>query len=547
MLARMEQAATASTASFTPETSEAIARARQHSVGDLVRRTALRYPDKLAVVDGNRRATFAELDAAVNRAARALAGRGLVKGDRLALLSHNCWQYAVLAFATAKLGVVLVPINFMLGADEIGFILDHSGAAGLVTEDALAPTAERALKSAGSATGVRGWISLSGEPAGQGWEDVDEWMDEGEAGEPGTLVADDDPLRLMYTSGTESRPKGVMLSSRSLIAQYVSCAIDGGMSVDDIEVHALPMYHCAQLDCFFSVDVYLGATSVLLPAPDPAALLATIERERVTKLFCPPTVWISLLRSPNFETRDLSSLRKGYYGASAMPVEVLRELQRRLPDVSLWNFYGQTEMAPLATILRPHEQLPRAGSAGRASINVETRCVDDDDRPVPAGEVGEIVHRSPHAALGYYRDEEKTAAAFRNGWFHSGDLGVMSEDGYLSVVDRKKDMIKTGGENVASREVEEAIYELDGVAEVAVFGISHPHWIEAVTAVVVPKPGSHLDAAQVQAHARERLAGYKRPKYVVLADSLPKNPSGKILKRELRQRHADLAVEESAH
>jgi fatty-acyl-CoA synthase len=199
-------------------------------------------------------------------------------------------------------------------------------------------------------------------------------------------------------------------------------------------------------------------------------------------------------------------------------------------------------MAPLATILRPEEQMTRAGSAGRAAINVETRCVDDEDRPVLPGEVGEIVHRSPHAALGYYRDEEKTADAFRNGWFHSGDLGVMTDDGYLSVVDRKKDMIKTGGENVASREVEEAIYQLEGVAEVAVFGISHPHWIEAVTAVVVPKPGADLDVDRVRAHVQEHLAGYKRPKYVVLADTLPKNPSGKILKRELRHRHADLAT-----
>jgi fatty-acyl-CoA synthase len=529
-------------ASTNPDTSAAIARARQHSVGDLLRRTALRYPDKLAVIDGGRRVTFAEFDAGVNRAAHALADRGLAKGDRLALLSHNCWQYAVLAFATARLGVVLVPVNFMLGAEEIGFILGHSGTKGMISEDALAGTAEKALASAGLSDGVRGRIALGGTAPAAGWEDVDAWIgSDGDASEPGVPIADDDPLRLMYTSGTEARPKGVMLSSRSLIAQYVSCAIDGGMSVEDIEVHSLPMYHCAQLDCFFSVDVYLGATSIILPGPDPAAVLATIERERVTKLFCPPTVWISLLHHPDFDTRDLSSLRKGYYGASAMPVPVLHELRRRLPDVQLWNFYGQTEMAPLATILRPHEQLPHAGSAGRASINVETRLVDDEDNPVPPGEIGEIVHRSPHAALGYYNDEEKTAAAFRNGWFHSGDLGVMTDDGYLSVVDRKKDMIKTGGENVASREVEEALYRLDGVAEVAVFGISHSYWIEAVTAVVVPKPGVQLTAEQVHAHARAVLASYKRPKYVVFADALPKNPSGKILKRDLRTKHADLA------
>jgi fatty-acyl-CoA synthase len=525
---------------FGPETTTAVTRARRHSVGDLLHRTARRYPDKPAVVAGDHRVTYRQFDVAVNRAAHALAARGLAKGDRLALLSHNSWQYAVLAFATAKLGVVLVPVNFMLGPDEIAYILRHSGASGMVAEDALAPTAERALATAGVTGGVRGWIPLSGAAPSSGWEDVDGWWQEGPDAAPEVLVGDDDPLRLMYTSGTESRPKGVMLSSRSLIAQYVSCAIDGGMSPDDVELHSLPMYHCAQLDCFFSVDVYLGATSIIVPGPDPATLLATIARERVTKLFCPPTVWISLLRHPDFDTTDLSSLRKGYYGASPMPVEVLRELQRRLPDVQLWNFYGQTEMAPLATILRPDEQLPRAGSAGRASLNVETMLVDDAGSPVPPGEVGEIVHRSPHAALGYYNDEEKTAEAFAGGWFHSGDLGVMTEDGYLSVVDRKKDMIKTGGENVASREIEEAIYELDGVAEVAVFGISHPHWIEAVTAVVVAKPGASLSAEDVDAHARARLAGYKRPKYVVLADALPKNPSGKILKRELRDQHADL-------
>jgi fatty-acyl-CoA synthase len=523
-----------------PLSEHLVGRARQHALGDLLRRTALRSPGKLAVVSGDRRLTFAEFEAAANRCANALAARGLGKGDRLALLSHNCWEYGALAFATAKLGVLLVPVNFMLGADEVAYILRHAEVAAVVVEDALEPTAAKALELAELGDVVRGRIPTGA--GGGAWEDVGTWLSEGDASAPDVFVADDDPLRIMYTSGTESRPKGVLLSSRSLISQYVSCVIDGGMSADDVEVHSLPLYHCAQLDCFFSVDVYLGATSVLLPGPDPAALLAAVERERATKLFAPPTVWISLLRHENFDRTDLSSLRKGYYGASAMPVEVLRELSRRLPDVALWNFYGQTEMAPLATILRPHEQLERAGSAGRASLNVETRIVDDEDRPVAPGVVGEIAHRGPHATLGYYRDEEKTAEAFRSGWFHSGDLGVLDEDGYLSVVDRKKDMIKTGGENVASREVEEALYLLDGVAEVAVFGIGHPHWIEAVTAVVVPRDGVTLTAAQVMDHAKAHLAGYKRPKYVVFADRLPKNPSGKIVKRELRERHAGLAT-----
>lgn len=520
-----------------------VQQARQQALGDLPRRTARRVPDKLAVVDGDTRLTFAELDAVVDRTAAALAAAGLGKGDRLALLCHNCWQFAVLNFAAARAGVVLVPVNFMLGGDEIAFILDHSGAAAFVVEDALVPTAEKALAAANGSVATRAVVRLGDGELPAGWTDAQEWFDH-QGTPPMVPVADDDPVRMMFTSGTESRPKGALLSSRSLLWQYVSCALDGNMTADDVELHTLPLYHCAQLDCFLGTDVYLGATSIILPAPEPAAILRTIAAERVTKFFAPPTVWIGLLRCPDFDTTDLSSLRKGYYGASPMPVEVLKEIQRRLPDVDLWNFYGQTEMAPLATILGPDEQLEYAGSAGRAALNVETRIVDDLDQPVPAGTVGEIVHRSPHATLGYYRDEAKTAEAFREGWFHSGDLGYVDEDGRLYVVDRKKDMIKTGGENVASREVEEAIYGLDGVAEVAVFGISHPRWVEAVAAVVVPKEGVTLTPEAVLEHARSVMAHYKAPKYVVIAEALPKNPSGKILKRELRSAHAGLAQED---
>ena len=220
---------------------------------------------------------------------------------------------------------------------------------------------------------------------------------------------------------------------------------------------------------------------------------------------------------------------------------MLREIGERLPNIRLWNFYGQTEMAPLATILKPQFQVSHAGSAGIASLNVETRVVDDDDVEVPRGAVGEIAHRSPHAMVGYWNDPEKTAAAFRNGWFHSGDLGVMDEDGYLTIVDRKKDMIKSGGENVASKEVEEALYQHPAVAEAAVFGIEDPHWIEAVTAAVVLRAGTTATPAELIAHARERLAPYKSPKHIVIVDALPKNPSGKVLKRELRTTFSDLS------
>lgn len=523
-----------------------IAGSRRHTISDLLRRSAARFPDKTAIVYGQLRQTYAELDIVVNRTANGLSERGVRKGDRIALLSHNNHSFVVAHFALARLGAILVPINFMLGPTEVAYILEHSGATGMIVEDALLKTADAAIKTADAerSVRVRGVIVEHGTDTSGGWEALQTWMEHPDATVPDVTLADDDPLQLLYTSGTESRPKGATLTSRSLIAQYVSCIVDGQMSANDVEVHSMPLFHCAQLHCFLTPDIYLGATSIILPGPEPASILATIERERATKLFCPPTVWIALLRHPDFGTRDLSSLAKGYYGASIMPVEVLKELSRRLPSVRLFNFYGQTEMSPVATILTPEDQMRKAGSAGRPCINVETIIVDDDDRPVPPGTEGEIVHRSPHAMLNYWNDPEKTAESFRNGWFHSGDLGVIDEEGYLYVVDRKKDMIKTGGENVASREVEEAIYAHPAVAEVAVFGVSHPRWIEAVTAAVVLRSGQTLTADELIAFCREGLAGYKTPKYVVIVDQLPKNASGKILKRALRDAYASLAQTE---
>ncbi len=524
-----------------------IAHAQSQAIGDLLRRSAARNPEKTAIVYRDLRQTYAELDVTVNRTAAALAARGIGAGDRLVLFSHNNHAFVVAYFALARLGAVSVPVNFMLTAGDVAYVLTHCGAVGLIAEDALVPVAEQALaKQAlagptgpagpGAAAGgitVRGVIPEHGQEQ-PGWEPVTDWMTHADATPPDITVAGDDLAQLIYTSGTESRPKGAMLSHRSLIAQYVSCVVDGEMTGADVEVHSLPLYHCAQLHCFLTPGIYLGATNVVLPGADPAAILQAVETERATKLFCPPTVWISLLRHPDFSCRDLSTLRKGYYGSSVMPVEVLKEIGARLPDVRLFNFYGQTEMGPLATVLKPADQVRKPGSAGRAALNVETLVVDDAGRPQPAGEIGEIVHRSPHAMLGYWQDPDRTAQAFAGGWFHSGDLGVMDSEGYLTVVDRQKDMIKTGGENVASREVEEALYQHPAVAEVAVFGLSHPRWIEAVTAAVVLRDGQSATPEELIAHCRARLAGFKVPKHLVFVDVLPKNASGKLLKRELR-------------
>lgn len=494
-------------------------------------RTRLRVPGKTAIVYRDVRQTYAELDETVSRLANALSVRGVGKADRIALFSHNNYAFVVAYLALARLGAVSVPINFMLAAHEVRYMLEHSEVSGLIVEDTLLPVAEEANA---DALALRGVITEGGEGVPAGWESVVDWMTHGDATEPDVDIAEEDLAQLIYTSGTESRPKGAMLSHGNLIAQYVSCIVDGEMTADDVEVHSLPLYHCAQLHCFLTPGLYLGATNIVLPRADAAAILATIEEARATKLFCPPTVWISLLRHPDFDRRDLSSLRKGYYGASIMPVEVLKEIGARLPEVRLFNFYGQTEMAPLATVLKPEDQVRKAGSAGRPVLNVETMVVDDNGIPVAAGQVGEIVHRSPQAMLGYWKDPEKTAEAFVGGWFHSGDLGVQDSEGYLSVVDRKKDMIKTGGENVASREVEEALYTHSAVAEVAVFGVPHSRWIEAVTAAVVLRNGESATAEELITHCRRRLAGFKIPKNVVFVDELPKNASGKVLKRELR-------------
>jgi fatty-acyl-CoA synthase len=507
--------------------------ARQHTIGDLLRRSAHRNPDKTAIRCGPVAWTYKEFDEICNRLARGLIINGVTTGDRVAIVARNSHAFAAVRFAVARAGAVLVPINFMLNEEEIAFILRSSGAKAVAIGPEFADVCRTAVK---RDTKVEWVFGLPGEdqPANAGIElDIDALLDKDTS--PVVTGLDDTMLaQIVYTSGTESSPKGAMLTHGAVMWQYVSCIVEGSMHADDVMLHALPMYHCAQLDVFLGPAIYLGMTNIIVGQAHPDVILPLLEKERVTSFFAPPTVWIALLRSPLFDKTDLSALEKAYYGASIMPVEVLREMQQRLPKVRLWNLYGQTEIAPLATVLQPEDQLRKPGSAGMPVLNVETRVVDDAMRDVGIGEVGEIVHRSPQLLSGYYNDAERTQAAFEGGWFHTGDLATVDKDGYIAVVDRKKDMIKTGGENVASREVEEAIYLLPQVSEVAVIGLPDPKWIEAVTAVIVVKPDQALDEASVMAHCGEHLAHFKAPKRVVFVDSLPKNPSGKVLKRDLR-------------
>jgi len=508
---------------------------RSQSLAELLHRTARRHPRKPAIACGEVAWSYAEFDALVSRLAAGLHAHDIAKGAHVAVLSRNSHAFAALRFALARLGAVLVPINFMLKAEEVAYILRHAGARTLAVDDGLAKLGRDAAK---LDTKVERFIALPGEaaPEPQGADMLGfTALAATRAEAPAVEIAGSDLAQIVYTSGTESLPKGAMLSHEAVIWQYTSCIVDGEMAASDLMLHSLPLYHCAQLDVFLGPAVYLGCSNVITGVPSADNLLPLLQRHRITSFFAPPTVWISLLRSPLFDATDLSALRKGYYGASIMPVEVLREMQRRLPQVRLWNFYGQTEIAPLATVLKPDDQLRKPGSAGRPALNVETRVVDDAMRDVAVGEVGEIVHRSPQLLAGYYNDPERTAAAFEGGWFHSGDLAIVDDEGYISVVDRKKDMIKSGGENVASREVEEAIYGLAQVSEVAVIGLPHPRWVEAVVAVVVRKQGQALSEKEVVDHCSQRLGGFKVPKGVVFVDALPKNPSGKLLKRELRK------------
>ncbi len=510
---------------------------RRQTIADLLHRTARRFPGKTGLVCGSTSWTFAQFDEVTDRVAAGLAAMGVGHASRVAVLARNSHGFAVLRFALARLGAVLVPINFMLKADEVAYILRHAQAPILATDSGLADLARSA---AALDTAVKQFIWLPSEDPSepvQGMVSFDALAATQAAPSATPQLASTDLAQIVYTSGTESMPKGAMLTHDAVISQYASCAVDASIASGDLLLHALPLYHCAQLDVFFGPAVYVGATSVITAKPTPDNLLPLIARHGITSFFAPPTVWIALLRSPLLDTTDLSALRKGYYGASIMPVEVLRELAQRLPKVGFWNLYGQTEIAPLATMLGPEDQLRKPGSCGRAVLNVETRVVDDALNDVVPGEVGEIVHRSPHLMLGYFKDEERTRAAFEGGWFHSGDLATIDSEGFITVVDRKKDMIKTGGENVASREVEEMIYRLPAVSEVAVVGLPHPKWVEAVAAVIVVKAGQALTEQQVIAHCQQNMAGFKAPKGVVFTDALPKNPSGKLLKRDLREKY----------
>lgn len=501
---------------------------RTDTVDGVLRRAAARHPDRTALTFDDRSWTYRELDDAVTRAAGRLLGVGLVPGDRVAGYGVNSDAYVIGFLACARAGLVHVPVNYALTGGELHYLLAQSGARAVLVDPALVDGVE-AVRADLAVEHVIPLRDASGS-----------LLDAGRAGDVPRLaggVSSGDLVQLLYTSGTTSKPKGAMMTHGALVHEYVSSVIALGLNAEDNPLICMPLYHSAGMHVFMLPYLSVGATVHLMQTPDIPEILRRIEADRIGSLFLAPTVWVPLAGHPDLDTRDLSSLRKAQYGASIMPVTVLNRLRERYPDLGFYNCFGQSEIGPLATVLGPEDHEDRPSSCGRAVFFVEARVVDADGNEVPDGEPGEILYRSPQLCQGYWDNPEATAEAFRDGWFHSGDLVTRDRAGYITVVDRIKDVINTGGILVASREVEDALYTHPAVAEVAVIGVPDEKWIEAVTAVVALRADADPDAVTADVlieHVRQHLAPFKVPKRIRFVTALPRNQSGKLLKRELR-------------
>jgi acyl-CoA synthetase (AMP-forming)/AMP-acid ligase II len=512
------------------------------NVGDLLTRSAARYPARLAVADGDRRLTYAELNALANRVAHALAGRGYRRGDALAIASGNSLEFLAAYFACAKTGVVCVPVNLGWRADEVAYVLGHSGARGMLVETQLVAAMTPALEKAAGVADVivapgtgEPW---EGRPAGRSWVTFGQFVDGMPHSDPECYVTDRDPLSYLYTSGTTSFPKGVVGSHTAIYLESLSVALETRFAEDDRFAVLLPMFHTAQLNAFCTPAVAVGAALFLRRGFDAADLLGLVESERITQLFALPMMYRAMLDHPSIATRDLGSLRRACYAMAPMPDAQLR----RCLEVFGCDFYllfGQTEMSPVATFFRPEHQLSHPGAVGTPVANVQVAIMDADGQLLGTGRDGEIVYRGPHTLTGYLKNPEATAEVFAHGWFHSGDVGHFDGDGVLWFADRYKDVIKTGGENVASIEVEKAVYAADpDIAEVVVVGLPHERWSEAITAVVVPRPGAQLDPQAIIDGVKQQVDSYKVPKSVIVTDELPRTSTGKVQKNVVRQRYA---------
>lgn len=498
------------------------------TIAGVLAATAQRCPDRIALICGDRHYTYRELDQAVNQTAHALAAAGVAKGDRLVLMSHNDDGYVVAAYAALRLGALIVPVNPGSPVPELQYLLADSGATMLVfgagvakTVIALAETEAPTAKLLALGT-VEGYEDLFDSAATQSWEAPEIHIDE-----------TDDAL-ILYTSGTTGRPKGALFDHHRTIWVGIGAGFMLGYRDGDRILHVAPMYHAAELALMLFGGTLVGATHVVLAKFEPEHILDVMEQHRIQVFFGVPTMYQLLLRSDTLPKRDLSAWRVGLFGAAPMPAFAVAAAVASLPGVELIQACGQTEGGPGGIFCTAEEVRARPDASGRgAFFNNEVRIVNPDGNDIALGETGELIMRGETMMKGYWRNPEATAATVRDGWVHTGDIATIDADGYITLVDRIKDMIISGGRNVYSVEVEGALAAHPDIAEIAIISRKHPEFGETVIAVVTLLAGRSMTLDELRAFGAERLSSYKLPRELIIRD-IPRNPSGKILKHVLR-------------
>ncbi|MGV9711749.1 class I adenylate-forming enzyme family protein [Gordonia sp. NPDC003424] len=502
------------------------------TIGATLRNTAARVPDREALVfDGTRR-TYRQLDQEVDRVAGLLAERGLRKGDRFALLAANSDRFVIAFYAAHRLGAIFVPINPASTAPEIDYLVRDSGASVLVFDPALEPSVGAAV-SAGLPTGLQ-LLALG---AVDGYDDLIALAADRPAIPIEDTTVESDDAQILYTSGTTGKPKGATFDHHRALWVGVGMLGTCGMQDGDRFLHVAPLYHAAELCIMLIPGTLLGATHVVQSGFDPGKVLDALESERITMFFGVPTMFQFLAAREDLAQRDLSAWRTGMFGAAPMPASAVEQLLTALPNVNLIQLCGQTEAGPNGIFCNRDQVRERPDASGRQAIlGMECRVVDVDGADVRPGGAGELLLRGESVMKGYWNKPEATAETIVDGWLHTGDICRLDPDGYLTVVDRLKDMIITGGRNVYSVEVEGAIAGHPDVTDAAVVGRPHEEYGESILAVVTLRDGASLTLDDLRSFASDRIGRYKLPHELVVVEQIPRNPSGKILKRDLRER-----------